>query len=712
MFDLVRGNLIARSLNVVFACCSFIVCPTVSGGESSSHSESTAWQQHWDALRRHPDIVRYYTFESITEEGLVAESTAGESEPLTCVAKESIALVEGCCPGNKAVWLDQGYFQAKPFEVGDKGFTVEIRFRKHGQGTHLGNGRTNGMLFAQGDGYWNGLRVWTSYPSRNLRFEIGRPKPFNAFGLTAEGPVPDGVWHHVAATWDRREMRLYLNGVLLGAVAYDGDYTKPPTPLKIGYANAGIGSLKMDVDEVVVFGRALSPAEILRHAFLQQELTQDVEQTFLDATSAIARQDWSGAGEQFAKLVEMRDVSVEYRSAARLALAHTLRRRNKTHEAIAQYAALCDSTGVPESLREAAIRLCLPDNTRPVHAVASARVYERLLELDGLSPEEKISVRLCLADCYLRQNQPDSARKQYEAVLKTGLADRDALNVRLQMGHAHLAGKDYPAARSEYAKTASNAKAPPEFRGNAALCFAHTFVREKAYAQAAAVFAKVTKRTDLPVYQRWEAKQRMAEMQRLERGLPARDPAASRTKLAPTPVPGATFFVTSDGDDANPGTRDRPFATLQKARNAIRDLKSNGKLPRGGVTVLIRGGTYSVRQTFDLTEADSGTAEAPIVYRAFPGEAPVFVGGVRLDGFRPVTDSATLARLPDASRDKVLRIDLKEKGVTEYGSLMPRGYGLSGYPTNPWVDLYVDGRPMQLARWPNEGSVKVGKVHR
>jgi len=664
-------------------------------------------------LRRHPDIVRYYTFESATEESLVAESTAGESEPLTYMAKEPVMLVEGCCPGNKAVRLDQGYFQAKPVEVGDRGFTVEIRFRKHGQGTHLGNGRTNGMLFAQGDGYWNGLRVWTSYPSRDLRFEIGRPKPGNAFGFTAEGPVSDGVWHHVAATWDKREMRLYLNGILLGAVAYDGDYTEPPAPLKIGYANAGIGSLKMDVDEVAVFGRALSPSEILRRAYLKQELPQSVERTFLDATSAIARQDWARAGEQFAKLVQMQDVSVEYRAVARLALAHTLRNRNKTHEAVAQYAALCDSFDAPESLREAAIRLCLPENTRPVHAAASAGVYERLLGLDGLSPQEEITVRLCLAECCLRENQPVSARKHYEAVLKTsGLAERDALNVRLQIGHAYLAAEDYSAARAAYAKIASDAKVPPEFRGNAALCFAHTYVRERVYAQAAAVFAKVAKRTDLPKNQRWEAEQRMGEMQRLERGLPARDPAASRAKLPPIPEPGAAFYVATDGDDVNSGTVEKPFATLEKAKDTIRDLKSDGGLPRGGVAVFVRGGTYSVRRSFELTDADSGTADAPIVYRAFPGETPIFTGGVRVDGFRPAIETATLARLSEESRGKVLQADLKAKGVTDYGSLMPRGYTFSGYPTNPWVDLYVDGRPMQLARWPNEGSIKVGKVHR
>ena len=698
---------------ICWASFGLVVFQTACGGESSAAADSAAWRRHHESLRSHPDIVRYYTFESTTAENPVAESIVGDAEPLTGVADEPLALVEGSCAGASAVRLDQRCLQAKPFEVTESGFTVEIRFRKHGQGTHLGNGRTNGMLFAQGDGYWNGLRVWTDYPSRHLRFEIGRPKPSSAFGMTAGDPCPDGVWHHLAATWDRQELRLYLNGILLADVAYTGDYTQPMAPFKIGYAGAGIGSLKMDVDEVAVFRRSLSPAQILCHAHLKQDLPENVKQVFLAGTAAIAGQDWAAAGDKFAKMLAIQDVSAEYCAVARLALAHTLRKRKQTNEAIAQYAALFEDTDAPEPLREIAIRLCLPENVRAVHAAASTGVYERLLKLDDLSPQDKIAVRLCLAECYLRENRAVAAREQHEALLNTpDLPNREAWNLRLEIAHSYLAAREYPAARAEYSKIASDMEMPPEFRGNAALCFAHTFVREKAYAQAAAVFAKVAKRADLPAHQRWEAEQRMHEMQRLERGLAARDPAATHVKVPPLPEPGATFYVAPDGSDENSGTRERPFASLCRTRDAVRDLKSRQGLPRGGVTVFVRGGTYATRQTLELTGADSGTADAPIVYRAVAGETPVFTGGVRLKGFHAIADAATLDRLPAEGRDKVLQLNLREKGITDYGTIMPRGYGFSAYPTNPWVDLYVDGRSMQLARWPNEGTVSVGKVHR
>ena len=48
-------------------------------------------------------------------------------------------------------------------------------------------------------------------------------------------------------------------------------------------------------------------------------------------------------------------------------------------------------------------------------------------------------------------------------------------------------------------------------------------------------------------------------------------------------LPGAEFFVAPHGNDANPGTKEQPLATLQRARDAIRELKKAGPLPVFGV---------------------------------------------------------------------------------------------------------------------------------
>jgi uncharacterized repeat protein (TIGR02543 family) len=88
----------------------------------------------------------------------------------------------------------------------------------------------------------------------------------------------------------------------------------------------------------------------------------------------------------------------------------------------------------------------------------------------------------------------------------------------------------------------------------------------------------------------------------------------------------ATYYVDVDSrggpsSDTNPGTIDRPFKTIEKARDTIRALGTDGH------TVYIRGGTYRLTSALTFDARDSGSAGAPNVYRSYPGEQPVVSGG-------------------------------------------------------------------------------------
>jgi hypothetical protein len=168
-----------------------------------------------------------------------------------------------------------------------------------------------------------------------------------------------------------------------------------------------------------------------------------------------------------------------------------------------------------------------------------------------------------------------------------------------------------------------------------------------------------------------------------------------------------TLFVASNGNDAwsgkvlepNAAKTDGPLATLGGARDAIRTIKKKGSLPAGGVTVFIRGGQYELGQTLELSAEDSGTQEAPIRYYAYKGEKVRLIGGKVVTGFKPVTDPSVLSRLDERARGKVLQADLRAQGITDYGD--PKGGGL---------ELFYQDEPMTLARWPNEGFVKMVEV--
>lgn len=230
-------------------------------------------------------------------------------------------------------------------------------------------------------------------------------------------------------------------------------------------------------------------------------------------------------------------------------------------------------------------------------------------------------------------------------------------------------------------------------------------------AEARSVYTSLLQRQDAPAHHRAEAQERLQEIERLERGLPARDPAATRLVLPQPPKAAVTYFVAADGDDANPGTKERPFRTLEHARDALRQLKRAGGLPAGGAEVCLRGGDYRVTQPWELSAEDSGTETAPIVYRACEGETPRLRGGIRVTGFHAVEDPAVLARLPEEARGKVVSAELKPLGVTSLKPLELGGCNSGrGFVTHPTCELFFNGQALPLARWPNQGFVKIADI--
>lgn len=133
--------------------------------------------------------------------------------------------------------------------------------------------------------------------------------------------------------------------------------------------------------------------------------------------------------------------------------------------------------------------------------------------------------------------------------------------------------------------------------------------------------------------------------------------AAADPTVSAAPAPAAessklTLYVAPNGNDDWSGTRaepadgDGPFATIERARDAIRQHKAAaGRLTRL-VVVQIRGGDYFPTRTIRFTPDDSGTAQCPISYEAFPGEQPILHGGRPITGWRTHRDQIQVTTLP------------------------------------------------------------------
>ena len=115
----------------------------------------------------------------------------------------------------------------------------------------------------------------------------------------------------------------------------------------------------------------------------------------------------------------------------------------------------------------------------------------------------------------------------------------------------------------------------------------------------------------------------------------------------------ADLYVSPAGNDSWSGKRpdpnatgtDGPLATLAAARDAVR-LMEKGR----PVTVELRGGNHPMERTCVFGPEDSGTAEAPVSYRAAAGEKPVLVGGRRITGWEVGSDGVWTVRIPEVER--------------------------------------------------------------
>lgn len=131
---------------------------------------------------------------------------------------------------------------------------------------------------------------------------------------------------------------------------------------------------------------------------------------------------------------------------------------------------------------------------------------------------------------------------------------------------------------------------------------------------------------------------------------PAELTMAALARLTEAAPEGGDFYVAMHGSDANPGTADQPFATVQRAQLAVRERIAEG-LTRD-VRVWIRGGFYSLDEPWTFTAEDSGNEQFSITYAAHPGHRVILSGGQRLDLWRKATRSlwaVSLSPPPDAS---------------------------------------------------------------
>ncbi len=116
------------------------------------------------------------------------------------------------------------------------------------------------------------------------------------------------------------------------------------------------------------------------------------------------------------------------------------------------------------------------------------------------------------------------------------------------------------------------------------------------------------------------------------------------------------FYASPTGDDGNPGTEAQPFATLERARDAAREVS-------GPVTVRLQDGLYELERALELDPRDSG-----LTFAALDGANPIVSGGRPISGWTKADGDMWKTELPQV-----------KAGEWYFHQLFVRGPGLSWF---------------------------------
>lgn len=150
------------------------------------------------------------------------------------------------------------------------------------------------------------------------------------------------------------------------------------------------------------------------------------------------------------------------------------------------------------------------------------------------------------------------------------------------------------------------------------------------------------------------------------------------------------IFVSPLGCDEGKGTIEEPFRTLACAVH----------IATSGSHILLRGGIYPIKETVTLSNISNVTIEA------YPGEKVTIIGGrcIRFEDFTPVQDEKIRKFLPQ----NAVEADLTKLENLAYGTIRARGFRRPYIPAP--IELIVDGKVMQLSRYPKQSDFPIKEV--
>lgn len=163
------------------------------------------------------------------------------------------------------------------------------------------------------------------------------------------------------------------------------------------------------------------------------------------------------------------------------------------------------------------------------------------------------------------------------------------------------------------------------------------------------------------------------------------------------------YHVAPDGSDSNDGSIKKPFKTLVRARNAVREDSNLGK---ESITVCLHEGTYYLDDALVFTPEDSGSEKAPVTYTAYNNESAILSGGSKLDlKWEDYRDGIMQAEVPSGMVFDQLFVNGIRQHMARYPDYDPEARPYNGAAADAFS-------PERAARWADPAGGFIHAMHR
>lgn len=158
------------------------------------------------------------------------------------------------------------------------------------------------------------------------------------------------------------------------------------------------------------------------------------------------------------------------------------------------------------------------------------------------------------------------------------------------------------------------------------------------------------------------------------------------------------IVVSPAGSDSAPGTRERPFHSLERAQHAVREVNSEHD-----VTVMLEDGIYRLTRPLLFTALDGGRNGHRVFWMAADNAKPVVSGAMQVSGWKIFDKQRQIyvADIPIGTDSRQLWID----GHLASGTSIEVPRSAVEFTTEGII--LKDARFDYLAELPNQGSMEV-----